>query len=227
MPTIQLAGNGFGGIVQGNFGTYQAASDGTFTVDTRDAPEMLRLGMVYVKQAQRAYTAALAPAAAATGAIVASGALSNGTVAITANPDIMRPVAFEVGTGTGAITAGSIAVTYNANDGSVTTDTLTCVCPASSSTTQTLSKGVVSISSIVVSGLTGGTSPWRRANTTAALALPVDVGTVDLAVTREYDAGATIAVGTLTTSLGCITPTTAPNSTVTYAFQYNFISPTS
>ena len=80
MSTVQLAGNGFGGLVQGNFGNYQAAADGTFTVDNRDAPALLTQGLSYVKQTSRSYTAPLAPAAATIGAVVASGALSNGSV---------------------------------------------------------------------------------------------------------------------------------------------------
>lgn len=227
MATVQLAGNGFGGVVQGNFGTYTAASDGTFTVDTRDAPPLIARGMAYTQHQNTSHTLPLAPLAAGVGAIVSSGALSNGTVAVTAQPDWMRPVNVEVGTGTTAITAGTIAVTYTGNDGVVTTDTLNLACALSSAVTQSLSKGVISISSIVVAGLTGGTSPWLRLSRTASIALPVAPGAVDFAVSREYDAGATIAVGTLsTTVLGAIAPTTAPNGTVTYSFAYSYTSPT-
>lgn len=225
MPNVQLAGNGFGGVVQGNYGNYQAASDGSFTVDSRDAPSLLARGMGYVKQSNRAYTLPLAPAAAAVGGVVASGALSNGTVAVTTQPTAMRPVNVEVGTGTTAITAGNVAVTYIGNDGASGTDNFSAVCSASASTTQGLSRGVQSISNITVSGLVGGTSPWIRLSTTAALSLPVDPGAIDFAVNREYDAGATVAVGALASALGSITPTTAPNGTVTYAFSYSFLSP--
>jgi hypothetical protein len=225
MATVQLAGNGFGGVVQGNYGTYEAASDGTFTVDTRDAPQMLTLGMTYLKQVVNSYAVPIAAPAATVGGVVSSGALSNGTVSVTTQPTVMRPVTVEVGTGTTAITAGNIAVTYVGNDAQVTTDNFTAVCALSSATTQTTSKGVVSISSIVVTGLVGGTSPWFRSSTTATLAVPVSEGAVDFGIIREYDAGATIAVGTVATSLGCITPTTAPNGTVTYTFVYDYISP--
>ena len=125
MATVQLAaGSGIGGLVQGNFGVYQEASDGTFTVDARDAPSLLTQGFGYVKQTTTAITLPLAPAAASIGATVASGALSNGSVSVTANPDTMRPVNFEWGTGTTAITAGTATITYIGNDGASGSDTI-------------------------------------------------------------------------------------------------------
>jgi hypothetical protein len=226
MPTIQMAANGFGGIIQGAFGTYQLGADGSFTVDTRDAIDLLRLGLTYVKQSARTYVLPLAPAAASVGAIVASAALSNGTLTVLAQPDVMRPVNVEIGTGTTAITAGSVTVTYVGNDGASGSDVIPAAMAASTAVTTALSRGVMTITSAVVAGVAGGTSPWVRLSRTAALSVPVDPGTIDFVVTREYDAGATIAVGTLSTSLGSIIPTTAPNGTVTYGFNYNFVAPT-
>jgi hypothetical protein len=218
--------SGVGGIVQGNFGTYQpSVVDGSYVVDTRDAPSLLAMGMGYVKQINEAYTLPLAPAAATVGAIVASGALSNGTLAVTANPDCPRPVDVEVGTGTTAITAGTVAVTYVGNDGASATETLSAVCALSTSVTQTLSRGVTSISAINVAGVVGGTSPWIRLSTKAQVSLPVAQNATGFSVSREYDAGATVAVGTLGTSMGSIIPTTAPNGTRTYSFVYAFVSP--
>ena len=226
MSTVQLTGNGFGGLVQGNYGTYQAASDGTWTVDTRDAPALLTQGFAYVNHLSKAFTLPLAPAAATVATIVASGALSNGSVSVAANPDTMRQVTFEVGTGTTAITGGTATVTYIGNDGQSGSDVFPLNCTASTSVTQYLSRGVQTISAVTIAGLAGGTSPWRRMSTTTAVSVPVDPGAVDFTVTREYDAGATIAVGALVAaSLGTITPTTAPNATVTYSFDYNFVAP--
>ena len=227
MSNVQLAGNGFGGIVQGNFGNYQAASDGSFTVDAQDVPALLARGMSYVKQSSSSYTLPLPPAAATIATIVASGALSNGSVSVAANPDTMRPVNVEVGTGTTAITAGNMAVTYVGNDGQSATDNISLICPLSSAVTHALSRGVIAISAITVSGLVGGTSPWRRLSTTAAVSVPVSAGAIDFSVFQEYDAGATIAVGALASALGSITPTTAPNGTVTYGFGYSYVSPVS
>jgi len=225
MATVQLAANGFGGVVQGNWGTYTIAADGIFTVDTRDAAALLTLGMTYVQGLSANYTTPLAPPAATIGGVVASGALSNGTVAVGTQPTVMRPVTVEIGTGTAAITAGTVTVTYVGNDGTVGTDVFTAVCAASSATTQTLTRGVDTISSITVAGIVGGTSPWFRMSTTAALSLPVAPNSVDFAVQREYDAGATIAVGALASTLGSIIPTTAPNGTVTYSFLYHYTAP--
>jgi hypothetical protein len=227
MPNVQLAGGGFGGQIQGNFGIYQANTDGSFTVDSRDVPSLLTLGMAYVKQSNRDITLPMAPAAAAVGGVVSSGALSNGTVAVTTQPTVMRPVNVEIGTGTTPITAGNVSVTYLGNDGVVTTDNVSAVIALSTSETVGLSKGVQSISNITVSGLVGGTAPWIRLSTTAQISLPVDPGAIDFAVNREYDAGATVAVGTLGTALASIAPTTAPNGTVTYSFSYSFTSPVS
>lgn len=228
MSSVQLAPtSGIGGLIQGGFGNYLPASDGSYTVDSRDAPPLLAAGFGYVKQLSQSYTLPAAPLAAAIGAVVASGALSNGSVAITANPDVMRPVNVEVGTGTTAITAGSMAVTYVGNDGQSGTDIISLVCPLSSAVTHQLSRGVLTISSIAVSGVVGGTSPWRRLSTTADLSLPVGAGAIDFVVNREYDAGATVAVGALLATLGSITPTTAPNATVTYSFAYTYVSPVS
>lgn len=226
MATVQMAGNGFGGLLQGNYGTYTAAADGTFTVDTRDAPSMLALGMTYINKVVSMHGLLIAPAAAAVGHIVASGALSNGTVAVSAQPDVGRPVTVEVGTGTAAISAGTAVISYVGNDGQTDTDTFSLACAASTAVTQFLSRGALTISSITISGVTGGTSPWFRMSTTAAVSLPVTPGAVDFSVLKEYDAGATIAVGALSPILGSITPTTAPNGTVSYGFVYTYVAPT-
>lgn len=225
MATIRMAGNGFGGIIQGQYGTYQAASDGTFTVDTRDASSMLTLGMTYISSSFAVYNTPNVPVAATVGQIVASGSLSNGTLSISHQPDVMRPVTFEVGTGTTAVTAGSAAVTYIGNDGQTHTDTFSTAVVASGAVTQTTSYGVVTLSSVVITGVAGGTSPWCRMSTTAALSLPVGNSSVDVTVTREYDSNATIAIGSLGTSVGSIYPTTAPNGTATYGFAYSWVTP--
>jgi len=227
MATVQMAGNGFGGVVKGNYGTYQSGSDGTFAVDVRDAPAMLVLGMTYVNLITDHLNLTVAPAAATIGAIVASGALSNGNVAVTANPDVPRVVNVEVGAGTSAITAGTVSVTYMGNDGVSATEALSLVTPANASTTQALSRGVVTISNITVAGLTGGASPWLRMSTTSALSMPVAKGAVDFSVIREWDSNATAAVGTLSPVLASITPTNPPNATRTYSFIYTYVMPSS
>jgi len=220
-----MAGNGFGGLIQGLYGNYQAASDGSFTVDTRDAINFLPLGFTYLNKSLDFYATPIVPLAATVGKVVASGALSNGTSVIAAQPDVMRPITVEFGAGASAITAGTATVTYIGNDSQTHVDVFTAVCAANASTTQTTSYGVVTVSSIVIAGVVGGTSPWFRSSTTAALSLPIGVAGVDIVVTREYDAGATIAVGSLGVSIGSIYPTTPPNGTATYSFGYAYASP--
>ena len=228
MPTMQIASPaGFGGLIQGAYGNYQQSTDGSYTVDARDVPPLLTKGFTYVRQTSQAYTLPAAPAAATIGAIVASGALSNGTVAITANPDVPRPVNVEWDAGTIALSAGSIAVTYIGNDGVSGTDTISLIAALSTATTVGLSRGVVTISSIVVSGLVGGHSPWLRLSTTAGVSVPVAAGAIDVNFQREYDDGATIAIGTVASALASIAPTTAPNGTHTFSFVYDYVSPTS
>lgn len=221
------SGAGIGGLIQGSWGSYMPSSDGSYTVDSRDALTLLGQGFMYVKQVQLGYTLPLAPLAALVGRIVASGALSNGTVALTAGTDVLRPVNVEVGTGTTAITAGTVSVTYVGNDGVSGTDVFSTVCALSSAVTQTLSRGVDSISNITVAGVVGGTAPWLRLSTTAAISLPVAPGALDFSILREWDAGATIAAGTPTSTLGSVAVTTTPNGTVTYSFTYFYTAPNS
>jgi hypothetical protein len=226
MSTIQMGSNGFGGVIQGNFGTYQANSDGSFTVDTRDVSTLLALGFTYMNKNTTAYTTTKPPAAASATAIVASTALSNGTVAVTANPDVLRQVELIVGAGTLAITAGSLAATYIGNDGVPGTDTLSLSCPASATVTQYLTRGVDTITSLVVSGLVGGASPFLEMGTTTTISVPVGPSAVDISFEREYDSSATIAVGTPSSvTVASIAPTTTPNGTVTYSFVYSYVTP--
>ena len=227
MPMVYLAGNGFGGEVQGNFGTYVADSYGNFTVDTRDTPSMLALGMTYVTRESHSMTFPKAPAAASAAGIVASVGLSDGALTIAAQPDVLRQVEFVIGAGTSAISAGNLAVTYVGNDGITATENISLVLPANGGATVSLSRGVDTIASATVTGLVGGALPFIYAGTTNTLALNVTPDFSSFAVVREYDAGATVAVGTVNAAIGGIDPTTAPNGTVTYSFVYSFVAPTS
>ncbi len=226
MSTVQMYGNGVGGVFQGNYGTYQATSDGTFTIDARDITPALLLGMTYVNKTFDAYYTGGAPAAASAAAYVSSASLSNGNLTIAAQPDVTRQAALVVGTGTTAVTAGSIALTYIANDGTTQTDTFSAVVGASATTTQFTSKGVVHIASGTVSGLVGGTSPFVYLGSTSVLSVPVSPGATDFSVQKENVTGADETVGTLSTvTLGSIAPTSAPNGTRTYSFMYTYYGP--
>jgi len=227
MPTVQLAGSAVGGLIQGAFGNYQPAADGTYTVDTRDAPPLLAAGMQYIKNVSDYYTLRKAPLAATTGQIVASGALSNGSVAVSNQPDVPRPVKLAIGTGTGAITGGNIAIAYYGNDGVLATENYSAVVGASAASTVYLTRGVAQISTIAVSGLVGGTAPFIRLDTTADLSVPVHPNTVDVVVFKEDVDLTSETVGPAVAGvLASLTPTTAPNATHTYGFGYSFVAPT-
>ena len=224
--TTKLYGNGLSGVVQGNSGTYVAASDGTFTVNNGDIPAMLLLGMTYLRQASQSYNAPIAPLLATTGKFIASAALSVGTLSIANQPDVMRPAQVVMGAGTTAITAGTVSVTYTANDGLARTDVLSAVMAASATVTSYLTAGVCHVSSAVVSTITGGASPYIIVSTTATLSMPVDPNAKDFSVTKEtIDSGDETVGALLTAVLGSITPTTAPNNTHTYSFAYAYLAP--
>lgn len=223
-----VAPSGIGGVIMGQFGTYPMATDGSYTIDSRDAPSLLADGFSYVKMGNTTYTTPKAPAAAAAAAIIASAAISNGAVAIAASPDVMRPVEVIWHAGAAAITAGTLTVNYTGNDGVATSDVISLVSALNTTNTAFLSKGAIAVASASVAGLVGGGTTFLYASTDANLSLPVAGGAIDISVSREYDAGATVAVGALLTNvLASITPTNAPNATRTYSFFYSFTSPVS
>lgn len=226
MPTIQVYGANVGGLIQGEFGNYGPAADGTYVIDSRDLFAALRAGAALLIKSVQSYTLPGTPIAATAGAYIASVTLSNATLTIAAQPDVPRQAQFILGNGTGPITAGSIAVTYFANDGTTQVDTISAVLGASASSTFNTSKGVSHFTSVIASGIVGGTSPFIYAGPTSVLTLPVAPGATDFAVQKENVSGVDEAVGTLTTgTLGGITPTSVPNGTRTYSFLYSFFGP--
>lgn len=226
MSNVMLAGNGAGGTIRGEYGTYQANAEGLWTVNTLDAPALLAAGFSYVNPQSQSYATPIAPAAAAAGHIIASGALSNGAIAITNQPDVARQVEIAVGAGAAAITAGTLTVVYNGNDGQSDTDTFSLVLAASATATFTLSRGAVSITSVTVADLVGGSSPFIRGDSTTMLALPIAAGAVGLDVVQEYDGSTKETPGALSAAvLGGITPTSAPNATLEYSFVYSYVTP--
>lgn len=229
MATVQLAGNGIGGTVQGAYGTYTAAADGTYTVDTRDAPAMLVLGMSYLRKGGVGYTLPAAPRAASAGRIVASASLANGNLAIANQPDVGRQLNVIMGNGSPAITAGTVSVTYMSTDNVSHTDTFQAnLTPLNGSITLPLSHPAVSISTPVVANMAGGGTPYVRMDDTNFLGLPADPGATDFVINAEYDTGSLqSAPGTpSTTCIGATSVVTTPNGTVTYSFNYGFIAPT-
>jgi hypothetical protein len=217
------------GAFQGPFSgsVSAAATDNTFTIDVRDLPFAYEQGYVPVYKDSRQHAANPTPAAASAGGIVNSVALANGALTIAANPDAMRQVFMRVDPGTTAITAGVCTVTYAANDGTAAqVDVLSLATALSTILSTNLSKGALTVASAVVSGLVGGTSPKIQLGTTAALAVPLPPGSVDVAILKEITDGVdnSATLGTLNNA-GIWTPHTAPNATHTFGVNYSTLAP--
>jgi hypothetical protein len=203
------------------------AIDSTFTIDVRDLAYAMGQGYIPVKRDSRSHAANPTPAVAAVGAIVTSVALANGALTIAANPDAMRQVFMRVDPGTTAITAGVCTVTYAANDGTAAqVDVLSLATALSTILSTNLSKGALTVASAAVTGLVGGTSPKIQFGTTAALAVPLPPGSVDVAILKEITDGAdtSATLGTLNNA-GIWTPHTVPNGTHTFGVNYSTLAP--
>ena len=229
MSMVRLAAGSLGGVVQGLYGTYQSSSDGTFNVDARDAPPLLAKGAAYLSNRSGNYTTPVAPLAATAGRIIASGALSNGTISVSNQPDVMRQVNFVWGNGSGTvpISAGNAAITYKANDGQSYTENVNLAVAGTGTLTHSLLRGVISISPVVLTGVVGGTTPFRRLDNTASIAVPVDPMAQDYVTAAEAVDGVFETGGwsDSTVSIGCVSPLTAPNGTHLYSVFYNFVAP--
>jgi hypothetical protein len=215
------------GAFQGPFsGTVQAGTDGTFAIDPRDQNDALKAGYIPVRR--NVFSFQPTPTAVAiltVGQIVASAALANGALTIANQPDVMRQVAMRIDPGTSAITAGTMTASYTANDGTTQTDALSLVATASTPFTSFLTKGVLVLQTPTIAGLVGGTSPKIELDTTAALAVPIPQGSVDVTVLKEsHDSTLNSTLGTITNA-GIWTPNTAPNATHTFSVTYSTISP--
>jgi|SRR5215831_5412959 len=230
LSTVRLAGNNVGGVVQGLYGTYTQGSDGTFTVSTGDLDAMLRAGMTNLRNASEfAYIGPKAPGVASATQYLASTTLSNGTIALSTQPDVPRQAqAVITGINSPAASAGTVTITYRANDGGLQTDVISLPGTAIGVTPMTfpLTKGVVHfISPATVAGLAGGTN-FITIGSTAFIAVPVDPGAVDVTFTKETSDAGDETVGTAsTTSLACIAPSVGITGTHTYQFAYTYLSP--
>jgi hypothetical protein len=225
MPsTVQMNAAGLG-TVYADWGTYAVPTNGLITVDSRDVITLLRTGATYINAMTRSATISPAPRAGSAGRIVASVALSNGTLSIANQPDVSRQVATRVDPGTTAITAGTLTNIYVANDGTTTTDAVSLAAAASTPVTVSSSKGVVKMTSAIVTGLVGGASPLIQVNDTNSLSVMVDPGFTNFSVLKESVDGADETIGTVATAAASITPTTAPNATHTYGFVFGLAAP--
>lgn len=223
MATVQLNAAPVGGLLQTGFsGNIVVPANGLITVDVRDVVALLSLGCSYVNA--RVESAAFGACRLGTaGRIVASTALANGTLTIANQPDVPRQCSIRIDPGAGTITAGSAVMTYTANDGTTTADTVALA--ASAVFTSTSTKGVLVMSSVVVSALAGGSSPKVEVTDTNSLSMTVDVGYQNFAVVKAITNTANDVIGTVATAAASVIPNTAPNGTNTYSFQYSYIMP--
>lgn len=226
MTFVTLDAGDLGGVIQLPWtGSVRVPANGRVSVDQRDVPVALALGMNYVRTQSRFQAIAGTPNAAVAGQIVASTALANGTLTIANQPDVPRMCAVRVDPGTTAITAGNLAFAYVANDGATHTDNISLAAAASTAVTTSFTYGVVLANSAIVTELTGGASPKIQINDTNALALQVDPGFTDFAVIRAEADDTNETIGTVSSSAASITPNTAPNGTHTFGFYYNYSAP--
>lgn len=234
MVVTQMLGSpGASYFVNGN--TYTANSSGVITggsnssgsftgIQLGDITALLSEGCTYAVQRGRFIYLGTVKAALAT-ALVASVALSNGSLTVAGQPDVPRQAAFVVNPGAAAITAGSLLVNYNSTDGVNVTDTLSLVTGANTAATLVTSRGLSRLLSASVGGLVGGSSPNIQGGTNTVLALPADVGAASITVTSAVVDGASDSLPTQSATDGhLITPNTAPNGTHVFGFDYNFLS---
>lgn len=227
MANIRMNAASIGGLIQLNYtGPVTVPSDGIITIDSRDGPQVLRMGGTYLTNATRQAIVGAAIAGAA-GKIVASAGLSNSSYVIANQPDFPRLLSVRVDPGTSAITAGQAVVSYIANDGSnPQLDTISFATGAGTVFSTNLSKGAVFVNSLVVSGLVGGTSPGIQMDTLNFLAAIVDNGFVDFSVLNLTVDAARSGVASTIASSGVFLPSTIPNSTHTYNAVVTFFAPT-
>lgn len=235
--TRMYAPTGVGGVIQAPNGTYFVASDGSVTVNAADVRYLTDLGFVFSTTEHRVFTFPGAPVASSATVTVTSTSLTAGSLTIAAQPDVCRQLQVRTDPGTTAITAGSLVMTYTANDGTTQVDTLSLITAASTTATLTTTKGVEVLSSAVISGVTGGTTPGIQIGTNNYLGVPVPPRFSNFTVTSEKKITPTAGTLGLTvpsndtvptalvTTGALILPTTAPNGTIGLSFGYNFTFP--
>lgn len=226
MTTVQMSVGSNGPVVKGLFGTYVADSHGIITCDSGEAPNILRMGGTYVKKISQFYTTPGAVAAANNAVLIASAALSNGSLTVAAQPDCMRQAALIITNGTAPVTSGTVSLSYVGNDGQTITEVLPANVGATANTTQFLSRGVAHLTSATVAGIVGGTSPSVQLGTTTTLSVPISPNTESFTPTMEATTGVPNTVGTPSAvTSGSIVPSSAPNGTRTYSWAYTTTSP--
>ncbi len=220
---------------------YVAASDGTIVANSADAANLINAGCQYLEQYHRFWTTPGSPSAASATAIVSSLTLTAGTtttLTIAHQPDVPRQLQ-ALCYGTMPVSSGALlTLTYLANDGTpAQVDALT-IAGTTNPVTVTTSKGVSVLTSAIVTGVSGGTTPGIEIGTNGYLAVPVDQGFVDLTFTKEVKLTPTLLTGTTLSIMvpadesigtlggnGLIQPTVAPNASCGYSWGYLVAAP--
>jgi hypothetical protein len=209
-----------------NSGNVTAGSDGTLTIDSRDILLAIQQGLVPTFRWSTSYSFPQAPVAANNALLFASAAAANGTLAIAGSVDVPRQVQAIFWAGTAAVTAGTLALTYAANDGTAAqVDSLSLICGASAFVTVFTTKGVVFMSSMALAGIVGGASPTIEVGTNAVLALPIAPSAVDMTLAADFLGGTAQATKGVVTNAGFYTPNSAPNGTRIPTAVYAYSAP--
>jgi hypothetical protein len=223
--TVQMLGAP-GQVYSVNGNIYHADANGLISaVAAADVVGLFQGGAVPTTLRARLYNFGAVKAASA-GLVVASVALSNGTLTIAANPDVPRPVEFVVTPGTLAITAGTLTTVYTDSQGVGVTETFSVTTALSTVKTVTTSHGVSVMSSATLAAVAGGVSPWIQGGTNAQIALPIDVNAAGIAIFASAmdNAAATLATQPVAGDKRIIATATAPNNTHTFTIGAQFYS---
>lgn len=225
--TITLDASAFSGVIilGGSITRVPIPANGRVTVDNMSAISLLAAGAKYVSSRSSMQAIVGTPRAASAGRIVASVALSNGTLTIANQPDVPRQVAVYVDPGTSDITAGNIALTYVANDGSTQVDNVSAATPASTTKTVSSSKGAVTVTSVIVTAMAGGASPKTQVNDTNSLSVMVPTAYTAFTIDRTFADGAAEGQVAVASTAASYTPSTTPNGTHTYSAAFAYVSP--
>ena len=227
--SVKMLGNPGLGTVLGAYGSYNPNANGTYIVDTKDAEALTKVGLQYLATFTRYYTTPIAPVASSSSATLN---ITNGAFPVTVQPPVPQIVTMTLNPPNISFNNASVAVTYLANDGLVTTDVLTVngtagVGPPSLS----LTKGVVQLNSIYWSGLPGGLSMTGYYRIRGQLAVPISPGAIDVTLNymtygNNIPGTATVATSVSTGSrYGCYTVNPLPNGSYKYSFFYTYLAP--
>lgn len=223
---VSLDASSIGGtIIPGGAEARKNVNTGPITVKGIDAPSYLQAGAKFLQARQVQNDTITPPRAASAARVVASVALANGTHTIANQPDVPRQLVVVTDPGTSAITAGLDTLTYLANDGTTQTDAISLVTPASTIKSTATSKGVVALTSSIVTAVAGGASPGIQINDTNSLSMTVPPRFSGFTLNRTYANGTVNGTTAVASSAASYTPSTTPNGTVTFQALANVNAP--